>query len=100
VIENLNDNFVNCWTLLTAKPETPEGRALMRRVAEKYHFPVESLVFSPTTEFVTSQNANVMMQHANRKAEQYDEFLTQALARYRAGSPYGEPRQNSPEPAK
>jgi len=100
VLKTLNDGFVNCWTLLTEHPDTPEGRTLMRRVVEEYHFPVQTLVFSPTCELVTAQNANVMAQHANRKAEQYEEFLTGALESFRGGPPYAAKGPSSPEPAK
>lgn len=91
MIETLNGQYVNCWTLLSAKAETPEGQLLMRRVREKYRFPVDSMIFTPHAEYVTAQNANVMLEHQNRKAEQYNEFLTGALALF---------REKSPEPAK
>lgn len=84
MIETLQRDYVNCWTLLTAKPATPEGDLLLRRVNELYKFPVDSMIFTPSAALVTSQNANVMAQHANRKAEQYHEFLTGALDKFRS----------------
>lgn len=83
MIDTLQREYVNCWTLLTAQPTTEEGKLLIRRVNELYRFPVDSMIFTPSASLVTAQNANVMRQHADRKAEQYHEFLTEALDKYR-----------------
>jgi hypothetical protein len=92
----LKSEFVNCWTLLTEKGETPQGQLLMRRVRERYRFPVDSMIFTPDAEWVTAQNANVMKEHPDRKAEQYHEFLTGALDLYRAKSSGGASASSGP----
>ncbi len=80
----LNDRFVNGWVLYSHEPETPDGRALMKRLIELYKFPVDSLILTPDLECVGSQNANKMQEMPNRKTEQYLAFLSDALTKFHA----------------
>ena len=82
----LESRFVNTWILNRELKEmtqlAPDGalRSFARDVLERYHYPVDSLVFTPTLEFAGSQSANDLIIEED-PGRLYFDFLQGVLAK-------------------
>jgi len=83
----LTEKFVSTWSLvveledLAANSTDPEVKTFAETALKQYKFPVQSMVFLPTGEFVHGVNANELLDSTNlfsSFASGFDDPLTTA----------------------